>query len=92
MESEPAMPVISKFYGIVIRMLSSRTLDARFHALYGDHEIIVEIWPLRVVGGNAPARVRELVLEWASRNQLELLQNWHRTTAGLTPRPVRPLE
>jgi len=86
------MPVISNFYGIVIRMLVSRTLNARFHALYGEHEIIVEIWPLRIVGGNAPARVRQMVLVWATKNQDALLQNWHLATAGVAPRQVRPLE
>jgi hypothetical protein len=86
------MPVISKFYGIVIRMLVTRTLDARFHALYGDHEIVVQIWPLRIVGGNAPTRVRQMVLEWATQNQDALLQNWQRATAGIAPKPVQPLE
>lgn len=89
---EPVMPVISKFYGIVIRMLMSRSLDARIHAIYGDHEIIVEIWPLRIVGGNAPERVRHMVLEWAAQNQLALMQNWNRASDGLVPQPVRPLE
>jgi hypothetical protein len=89
---EPAMPVISKFYGIVIRMLMSRSLDARFHAIYGDHEIIVEIWPLRIVGGNAPERVRNMVLEWAAQNQLALMQNWNRAADGMVPQPVKPLE
>ncbi len=86
------MPVISKFYGIVIRMLATRALDARFHALYGEHEIVVQIWPLRIVGGNAPARVRQMVLEWATQNQDALLQNWNRVTSGDTPQPVQPLE
>lgn len=86
------MPVISKFYGIVIRMLANQAFDARFHALYGDHEIVVQIWPLRIVGGNAPARVRQMVLEWATQNQDALLQNWHRVTSGSTPQPVQPLE
>ncbi len=86
------MPVISNFYGIVIRMLVSRSLNARFHALYGDHEIVVEIWPLRIVGGNAPARVRQMVLEWATKNQEALLQNWNLATSGMAPRPVKPLE
>jgi hypothetical protein len=86
------MPVISNFYGIVIRMLVSRSLNARFHALYGEHEIVVEIWPLRIVGGNAPARVRQMVLEWATKNQEALLQNWNLATAGMAPRPVKPLE
>ena len=47
------MPVISKFYGIVIRMLCARPLDARFHAIYGDWELVVSIWPLTIIQGDA---------------------------------------
>ncbi|MBC8002720.1 MAG: hypothetical protein H7X97_09040, partial [Opitutaceae bacterium] len=55
------MPVLSKFYGIVIRMVGAHPLPARFHALYGESELVVDIATLRVVAGEAPARVRELV-------------------------------
>lgn len=86
------MPVLSKFYGIVIRMLCVRELNARFHALYGDHELIVEITPLRVVAGEAPARVQHLVLEWARNHQTELLEAWHRCRVAQQPQPIAPLE
>ena len=41
------MPVISRFYGIVIRMLCVRQFTAQFHAIYGDTELVVSIWPLQ---------------------------------------------
>ena len=59
------MPVISKFYGIVIRMLRAQGLTAHFHAIYGNTELVVSIWPLKIIQGDAPGRVREMVLEWA---------------------------
>jgi hypothetical protein len=71
------MPVLAKFYGIVIRMLCARNLGARFHAFYHDHELIVNIWPLQVVGGEAPEWVRAKVLEWAGLHQQELLDAWN---------------
>ena len=40
-EQSQDMPVISKFYGIVIRMLFIRPFVAHFHAFYGDCELVV---------------------------------------------------
>ena len=85
------MPVISKFYGIVIRMLGARLLDARFHAIYEDSELVVGIWPLKIIDGDAPRRVREMVLEWAANHQQELLSAWQRCQYGLTPIHIAPL-
>ncbi len=86
------MPVISKFYGIVIRMLCARPLEARFHAIYEDSELVVGIWPLEIIDGDAPRRVREMVLEWAAKHQQELLSAWHRCQFGQAPLRIAPLQ
>ena len=85
------MPVISKFYGIVIRMLFARALTARFHALYGDSELVVGISPLSIIQGDAPRRVQSLVLEWAREHQSELLADWERCARAEMPVPITPL-
>jgi len=85
------MPVISKFYGIVIRILRAQGLEPRFHAIYGNSELVVSIWPLAVVQGDAPRRVREMVLEWAIQHQQELLGAWNRCRFGQMPQPISPL-
>ena len=85
------MPVISKFYGIVIRMLFVRQFVAHFHAIYENCELVVGVAPLRIIQGDAPARVRAMVLEWASQHQEELLQAWHRLSAAQQPKPIEPL-
>ena len=86
------MPVISKFYGIVIRMLCARPLDARFHAIYENSELVVGIWPLKIIDGEAPRRVREMVLEWAATHQQELLSAWQRCQFGQEPIRIAPLQ
>lgn len=85
------MPVLSKFYGIVVRMLFAPLLGAHFHALYGDDELVVSIDPVAIIQGQAPARVRYMVLEWATRHQNELLEAWARCRSGLKPQPIAPL-
>ena len=91
MERENVMPVIAKFYGIVIRMLCSRPLGARLHAFYGDSELVVGLFPLRIVQGEAPERVREQVLRWAGLHQAELIALWNGLAAGRRAYQVAPL-
>ncbi len=85
------MPVLSKFYGIVIRMAFIRAFTAHFHAIYGQSELVVGIAPLRIIQGDAPMRVRDMVLEWAAAHERELLDAWNRCSAAVPPRPIQPL-
>ena len=85
------MPVLSKFYGIVIRMLLAFPNEAHFHASYGNAELVVGIAPLRIIQGDAPFRVRALVLHWAARHQEDLLAAWCRCLAHQRPAPIQPL-
>src|SRR5437773_1826434 len=90
-EKIESMPVLSKFYGIVIRMAFIRAFNAHFHASYGQSELIVGIAPLRIIQGEAPGRVRDMVLEWAAEHQRELLEAWNRCSSALPPLAIRPL-
>jgi hypothetical protein len=84
------MPVLSKFCGIVIRMMYAGLLGPRFHALYGDHELVVGLAPVRLLQGDAPDRVRDLVLRWASLHEIELLNAWTRCQSHQRPAAVAP--
>ena len=86
------MPVLSKFYGIVIRMLFAQPLVAHFHAIYQDWELVVGVNPVRVVNGNAPVRVQAMVLEWAQQHQEELLAAWQSVSQAKAPAPIEPLQ
>lgn len=86
------MPVICRFYGIVIRMFYDDHAPPHFHAAYGEHELIVGIDPIAVLQGMAPPRVRSLVLEWTALHQKELADNWDRCRRGEPPRLLEPLD
>jgi len=79
------MPVISKFSGIVIRMLFIQPFGAHFHAIYGDNELMVGLDPIRIIQGSAPRRVRWMVLQWAVEHQEELLADWKRLALARKP-------
>jgi hypothetical protein len=83
-----SMPVIARFSGIVIRLLCLRAIGARLHAFAGDQEIVLSLWPLRIVSGDAPASVRRQVLDWATRHQQELLSARNRLERGQVVRPI----
>ncbi len=85
------MPVLAKFYGVVVRMLFAPLLGAHFHAIYGDNELIVRIGTLKIIGGDAPEDVKRVVLDWARRHQDELLNAWRLCQRGARPLPIGPL-
>ena len=85
------MPVLAKFYGIVIRLLCVRSLGARLHAFYGDAELVINLRTLKIIQGDAPPRVRELVLEWARQHYPELLEDAELMYHGRRPFAIAPL-
>ena len=85
------MPVLAQFYGIIIRMLFVREFTAHFYAYYGEWELMIGVAPVRIIQGDAPARVRQLVLEWATQHQYELLTAWNRLAQARPPEPIQPL-
>ncbi len=86
------MPVISRFYGIVIRMYYRDHAPPHFHAVYGENEVVVGIDPIAVIEGEAPNRIRSMVLEWAALHQSELRENWRRSQVGDSLEAVALLE
>lgn len=59
------MPEISRFYGIVIYIYFREHDPPHFHAVYGEHEALIDMRTLGVWAGHLPARSLGLVVEWA---------------------------
>jgi hypothetical protein len=85
------MPEISRFLGIVIGIFYSEHGVAHFHAIYGEHEISVEVESGKI-HGEFPARALRLVLEWANLHKEELIENWQLARQGQPLRGIAPLE
>ena len=84
------MPEISRFFGVVIRMLANDHAPPHFHAEYGEYEVTISIRE-GIVTGRFPARALRFVLEWRDLHQDALLANWERLRAGELPTPIEPL-
>jgi Domain of unknown function (DUF4160) len=86
------MPELSRFFGIIIRMFYSDHDPAHFHAIYGEHEALIEIETLLVFRGSLPRRALALVLEWAALHRHELRDDWQRARNGETLNEIEPLD
>ena len=86
------MPTISVFYGIVIQMFWADHAPPHFHALYGEHEALVDIRTLAVIRGSLPRRALALVLEWAAQHRGELMEDWTLCESMQQPKKIQPLD
>lgn len=86
------MPTISAFFGVLIQMFWREHGPPHFHAIYGEHEAVIEIRELRVARGSLPRRALALVLEWAVDHRDLLLENWDLCSQLKPPQPIPPLE
>ena len=86
------MPTISTFYGILIQMFFMDHAPPHFHALYAEHEILVNITTLEIIKGDMPRRALSLILEWASEHRNELLEDWNLCEQNQLPKKISPLE
>lgn len=86
------MPTISVFYGIVIQMFWQDHAPPHFHALYAEHEALIDLRDLRVMRGSLPRRAMALVLEWATEHRDELMEDWNLCSKMQTPKPIDPLK
>ncbi len=86
------MPTISVFYGILIQMFWNEHAPPHFHALYGEHEALIDVRDLRVLRGSLPRRAMALVLEWAAAHRDHLLEDWNLCRQLQPPKPIEPLK
>ncbi len=72
------MPVLSRFYGIVIRMYFQQAEHnpPHFHAIYGEYMAAVSIIDGTVLEGELPKKALEMVLEWNAIHRDSLLKIW----------------
>jgi hypothetical protein len=70
------MPVIARFYGILIKMYFREHGVPHFHAIYGEFNGVFDVKTLEMIEGDLPGRAQRLVFDWAERYKEELEQMW----------------
>lgn len=85
------MPIISRFYGIVIAMYFNDHNPPHFHAKYSGYEALFD-FDGNILDGEIPARAGKIVREWILRHKMELELNWENARAGQALDYIEPLE
>lgn len=72
------MPVISRFYGMVIKMffLASEHNPPHIHVLYGEYMGVIDIRNNEMIQGDLPDKALKIVQEWTAIHQQELIKMW----------------
>lgn len=72
------MPVISRFYGIVIKIYFAQREHnpPHIHALYGDYMGAIEILTGNLMEGDLPGKALQLVREWMALYRNDLMKIW----------------
>lgn len=73
------MPILSNFYGILIKMYfqQSEHNPPHIHAIYGEYMGVIDIKSGNLIEGNLPIRALRLVQEWLSLHREELINIWN---------------
>ncbi len=72
------MPVLSRFYGIIIRMYPTQSEHnpPHVHAIYGDDVAAINIRTGKIMDGSLPAKALSMVNEWIQENKDDLIKMW----------------
>lgn len=86
------MPIISTFFGIVIRMFYKEHEPVHFHAEYQGQHGKFDLFGEMIVGNIRSRTALRLIKEWASAHHDELQANWEKMKAGRSLERIAPLE
>ena len=86
------MPVISSFFGILVRMFYREHGVPHFHAEHQGQQATFTFDGELLAGALRSRTARRLIKEWALSHRAELEANWKRVEAGEPLERIAPLE
>jgi len=86
------VPIISVFFGIVIRMFYKEHEPAHFHAEYQGQQGKFAFDGEMMVGNIRSKTALRLIRDWASLHRRELEADWENVKTGRPLERVEPLE
>jgi hypothetical protein len=88
------MPIISMFYGILIRIYLIDNKNhhlPHIHAKYAEFEASIGIVEGEILSGELPRKQLRLVQAWIELHRDELMADWELAISGETPYKISPL-
>lgn len=86
------MPIISTFFGVVIRMFYEEHEPAHFHAEHQGQQGKFDLRGRMTVGNIRSRTALRLIEEWARQHRPELEANWRAIKAGRPLERIEPLD
>jgi len=86
------VPVVSTFFGIVIRMFYREHGVPHFHAEYQGQQGTFTFNGTTLAGSLTSRAALRLIKEWSLANREALEANWERARAGASLERIAPLE
>lgn len=86
------MPRLSEFYGIAIYMYFADHNPPHFHAIYAEHEALVQIDDGSILRGGLPKTAAKLVEQWRTLHHDELLADWELDQEPTSLNTIEPLQ
>jgi hypothetical protein len=88
------MPIISMFYGIIIRLYlidNKHHHMPHIHAKYAEFEASIRIDDGEMLSGELPRKQLRLVQAWIELHRDELAADWELAASGESPYKIAPL-
>lgn len=73
------MPVIARFYGLVIKMYFQQVEHnpPHFHVIYGESIGVFIIETCEMIEGDLPSKAQSMIKDWWKDYRRELLEIWN---------------
>ncbi len=85
------MPIVSRFFGILIRMYYDEHNPPHLHAEYQDDKAVFDFNGNVTRGSIDSKTARKLIREWIDLHQKELIEDWEFARAGKELKKIEPL-
>ena len=88
------MPVISRFFGIIVMMFyldRNRHNRPHIHARFQEDEVVIGIPQGDILEGKLPPTKMKLLLAWVEIHKAELMEDWKRASKGNPVSKIEPL-
>jgi hypothetical protein len=86
------MPIISTFFGIIIRMFYQEDRPPHFHAEYQGQQAAFDFDGDLVAGDLRSGVAKRLIRDWARQHRVQLEVNWANMESGRALERIEPLE
>jgi len=86
------VPIVSAFFGIIIRMFFDDHAPPHFHAEHAGQDGIFDFSGRMIAGNIRSTTARKLIRQWARAHLAELESNWMRAKKLEPLSQIAPLE